>query len=169
LDLGQQILRHLEIVDSREHIITAIELASPSKKSGSEASGAWRRKREEYLTAGISIVEIDLLRGGGWILPDRSMLREIPYGRVWHHVCITRAPWKGEHEFYILPLRERLPAIRIPLRRTDPDVALDLQALIDQCYVGGRYGSTLDYTKPPNPSLPDEEAAWARKIMKPKS
>jgi hypothetical protein len=165
VDLGQQIVRHLEIVDSREHIVTAIELASPSNKSVGDAWEAWRRKREDYLASGINVVEIDLLRGGGWILPDRSLLKEIPYGRVWHHVCLTRAPWKGEHEFYILPLRERLPAIRIPLRRTDPDVALDLQALIDQCYVGGRYGSTLNYTKPPNPPLPEEEAAWAREVL----
>jgi hypothetical protein len=43
-------------------------------------------------------------------------------------------------------------------------VALDLQSLIDLCYVGGRYGSTLVYTKPPNPPLPEEEAAWANEI-----
>jgi hypothetical protein len=38
----------------------------------------------------------------------------------------------------VLPLRQRLPAIRVPLRRTDPDAALDLQVLIEQCYERGR-------------------------------
>jgi len=165
VDLGQQIVRRLEIVDSREHIITAIELASPSNKSESDAGAAWRRKRYDYLAAGINVVEIDLLRGGGWILPDRSLLKPIPPGRVWHHVCLTRVPWKAEHEFYMLPLRLRLPAIRVPLRRTDPDVALDLQSLIDQCYERGRYGSAIDYSKPPPPPLPDEEAVWAREVL----
>ena len=51
-------------------------------------------------------------------------------------------------EFYVLPLRERLPAIRVPLRRTDLDAALDLQVLIDQCYERGRYASVIDYTPP---------------------
>jgi hypothetical protein len=80
-------------------------------------------------------------------------------------VCATRPPWVTRHEFYILPLRERLPTIRVPLRRSDPDVALDLQLLIDACYERGRYASVIDYTKPLNPALPDEEAAWARGIF----
>jgi hypothetical protein len=32
VDYGRQVLRHVEIVDSRAHIITAIELLSPSNK-----------------------------------------------------------------------------------------------------------------------------------------
>jgi Protein of unknown function (DUF4058) len=64
-----------------------------------------------------------------------------------YHVCVTRPPWLTRHEFYLLPLRKRLPAIRVPLRRTDPDVALDLQVLVDQVCERGRYGSVIDYTK----------------------
>jgi len=37
-----------------------------------------------------------------------------------------------------VPLRQRLPAIRVPLRETDADVPLDLQALIEQVYRHGR-------------------------------
>jgi hypothetical protein len=165
VDLGRQILRHLEIVDSRTHVITAIELLSPSNKQTSDAGVAWTRKRFDYLRSGINLVEIDLLRGGSWVLPDRSLLKPVPPGRVWHHVCISQAPWSGQHGFYILPLRERLPAIRVPLRPSDPDVALDLQVLIDQCYERGRYGSILEYNQPPQPPLPDEEAAWAKQVL----
>jgi Protein of unknown function (DUF4058) len=158
-------LRHIEIVDSRTHVITAIELLSPSNKAGSEAVVAWSRKRFDYLRGGINLVEIDLLRGGIWTLPDRSLLKPVPPGRLWHYVCVTRAPWSGQHEFYMLPLRQRLPAIRVPLRRADPDVALDLQLLIDQCYERGRYGTVLDYRQPPQPALPDEEAAWVQQML----
>jgi len=80
-------------------------------------------------------------------------------------VCVTRAPWSGQHEFYILPLRQKLPAIRVPLRRADPDVALDLQLLVDQTYERGRYGSVLDYSQAPRPALPDQEASWARQVL----
>ena len=165
VDFGQQILRHVEIVDSRSHVITAIELLSPSNKEDGGAGLNWKRKRSDYLRADISLVEIDLLRGGAWTLPDRSLLKPLPPGRVHHYVCVTRPPSLSRHEFYVLPLRQRLPAVRIPLRRTDPDAALDLQILIDQCYERGRYASSLDYTKLPHPPLPEDEAAWAKGIV----
>jgi Protein of unknown function (DUF4058) len=166
VDVGEQILRRIEIVESRTHVITAVELLSPSNKHGSEAVIAWGRKRFDYLRGGINLVEIDLLRGGLWTLPDRSLLKPEPPGRVSHYVCVTRAPWSGRREFYRLALRQRLPSIRVPLRRSDPDVALDLQALVDQCYERGRYGTVLDYSKPPQPPLPDEETAWVKEVLR---
>src|SRR5437867_12608367 len=45
VDLSQQILRRLEIVDSRAHVITAIEMLSPSNKQEGQALLAWHRKR----------------------------------------------------------------------------------------------------------------------------
>ena len=165
VDTGQQVLRHVEIVDSRAHVITAIELLSPSNKEEAAAQVHWGIKRLDYLRGGINVVEIDLLRSGGWVLPDRSLLKPLPPGRVFHYICVTCPPRLSRHEFYVVSLRERLPAIRVPLRRTDPDVALDLQILVDQCYERGRYDSLLDYTKPPHPPLPDEEVAWAKQTI----
>ena len=49
---------------------------------GSEAVVAWSRKRSDYLRVGINLVEIDLLRGGIWTLPDRSLLKPVPPARV---------------------------------------------------------------------------------------
>lgn len=165
VDLGEVKLRRLEIVDSRENVITVIELLSRSNKDEVDARNEWTRKRHEHLLAGVNFVEIDLLRGGGWARPDRSDLYPVPKGRVCYHVCATRPPRHGRHEFYVMPLRERLPSIRVPLRRGDPDVALDLQSLIDQCYERGRYGTVIRYEKEPEPPLPPEELAWAREIL----
>jgi hypothetical protein len=64
-----------------------------------------------------------------------------------------------------LPLRERLPTIRVPLRRSDQPVLLDLQALIDQCYRNGRHDD-IDYTQPTLPPLSSEDAAWAESLLK---
>ncbi len=169
VDFGEGILRHLEVVDSRAHVITAVELLSPSNKEEAGARLDWKAKRLDYLRGGISMVEIDLLRGGGWTLPDRSLLKPLPPGRVTYHVCVTRPPWLTRHEFYVLPLRQRLPAIRVPLRHSDPDAALDLQILVDQIYERGRYSSIIDYTKPPQLALPQDEAAWANATLSGKS
>ena len=59
--------------------------------------------------------------------------------------------------------RRPLPAIRVPLRESDADVTLNLQALIDQCYENGGY-DTIDYHQPPVPPLDPACAAWAEKM-----
>jgi hypothetical protein len=71
----------------------------------------------------------------------------------------------GEREVYPIPLRERLPTIRVPLRPTDADAVLDLQPLINQCHERGRY-HMLNYRLGLNPPLPAEDAAWADQLLR---
>jgi hypothetical protein len=165
VDLGDHVLRHIEIVDSRDHIITAIELLSPSNKGLTDPLRSWAKKRYDYLRGGINLVEIDLLRWGNWVLPDCSLLKPAPEGQICHYVAVTRPPRITQCEFNRMPLREKLKIIRVPLRRTDPDVALDLQSLVDHCYESGRYGEVINYNKPPSPLLPEAEANWAKEIL----
>ena len=40
--------------------------------------------------------------------------------------------------------------ISIPLRPSDPDALLDIQAVVDQCYRNGGYDD-IDYTDEPEP------------------
>ena len=63
-------------------------------------------------------------------------------------------------------LRDRLPAIAIPLRQTDHDVALDLQALIDRCYEEARYDDDIDYLQEPDPPLDTDHARWADDLLR---
>ena len=72
----------------------------------------------------------------------------------------------GRREGYGLPLRERLPGIRIPLRNGDPDVVLNLQSLVDQAYEAGAYGRSLDYTRPLDHPLSADDAAWAGDLLR---
>ncbi len=68
-------------------------------------------------------------------------------------------------EFYRMPLAERLPAIRIPLRRDDPDAVLDIQPLVDAAYQDGRYDD-IDYRRPCIPPLEGKEAACMEGLLK---
>jgi len=165
VDDEQNKLRRLEIVDAKGRLITVIEFLSPANKSEFDHRCLWERTRKENLAAGLSFVEIDLIRAGSWTLPDPQGSLRLSAKRVVHAVCATRARLHWRHEFYPCPLRQRLPIIRVPLRRGERDAALDLQALLDPCYERGRYEDKINYSKAPEPPLPPEELAWARQLL----
>lgn len=160
--------RHVEIIEPKagNRVVTAIEVISPTNKRDEEGRAAYRRKQYEYLDSTTSLVEVDLLRGGEHVVavsPDGIK----PSRRAPYYVCVRRAWRHGWSEVVPLPLRERLPAVRIPLRRTDRDVVLNLQELIDLCYQRGRY-SAIDYRKDPDPPLTGDDAAWADAMLRSK-
>jgi Protein of unknown function (DUF4058) len=155
----------LEIVESHpeRRVITVLEILSPSNKYAGVGRDLYRRKQNDLAEGGISLVEIDLLRAGPHVL-------QVPLGqypptyRTPYKVCVHRG-WKASAEIYRVPLRERLPAIRVPLRQTDGDVLLDLQALIAQVYRHGRYDD-IDYTAAAVPPLAPDDAAWADELLR---
>lgn len=156
---------YIEISESTppHRIITVIEFLSPSNKYAGKGRETYVQKQTDLDEADISLVEIDLLRAGPHVL-QLPLVHDPPAYLTPYKVCVQRAG-KASAEIYKVPLRERLPAIRIPLRPTDADVALDLQALIAQAYRHGRYDDT-DYTIPPVPPLEGDDAVWADALLK---
>jgi hypothetical protein len=146
-------------------LVTAIEILGPTNKGSRDEQQLYRNKRAEFLRAGTSVVEIDLLRGGTSVLyaPAADRARRDPAD---YYVCAVRGWRQGQAEVYPIPLRQRLPVIRVPLRRTDPDAVLDLQQLIDQAYHFGAYHRTLRYDRDPIPPLPPADAAWADHLLR---
>ena len=61
--------RWLEIRDVDNHLVTVIELLSPSNKTPG-ASANLARRHEQLIYGGVNVVEIDLIRGGSRTLPD---------------------------------------------------------------------------------------------------
>ena len=86
--------------------------------------------------------------------------------RTTYQVCARRGWHSGRFEIYPVPLRKRLPALRIPLRQKDQDIRLDLQAVLDQAYRKGRYHLTIDYSLPPDPPLTGADRRWATTVIK---
>ena len=146
-------------------IITVIEFVSPTNKLSGAGRSQYLQKQEECLSAGINLVEIDLIRRGEWVLsvPESSIPSEL---RATYQICVCRGPFPNKREVYSAPLRERLPAIPIPLREDEPDVPLDLQALIDRCYQQGNYGVDIDYQAEPEPPLGEADARWADELLR---
>jgi hypothetical protein len=113
---------------------------------------------------GVNLVEIDLTRAGSRVLRIRPEAIP-PSARTTYQACIWRSHRPEAFEVYRIPLRERLPILPIPLRDSDDDIRLDLQALIDTAYENGRYGRT-NYRADPVPPLSGEDAAWAYGLLR---
>jgi hypothetical protein len=157
----------IEIIDlkSGRRVITVIEILSPSNKVLGPGRELYLKKHQELRDGNVSLVEIDLLRSGSRVLCAPFEL--IPEGhRTPYAVCVRRS-WKPRAlEYYRLPLRERLPVFRIPLRQADDDVLLDLQAVLDECWDEGRYGDDIDYRADPDPPLTGDDASWADSLLR---
>ncbi len=145
-------------------LVTVIEFISPTNKLAGDGRRQYASKQRELDAAQVSLVEIDLIRAGKrcFMLPESQIPRK---SRAAYVTCVFRGYRPGKFEIYGMPLRRRLPAIRIPLRRADPDVALDIQLLIDLAYRNGRYDLT-DYCEPCIPPLEGADAAWADKLLR---
>ncbi|MFL5804915.1 MAG: DUF4058 family protein [Roseiflexaceae bacterium] len=139
-----------------EVLVTAIELLSPAnKRPGAEGADAYEKKRQELFRSEAHLLEIDLLRGGRRSQTARP-LPDNPY-----FVLLSRAERRPRLEIWPLSLRMAIKRVPVPLRRPDPDVALDLTAALRQIYASARYERRINYQEaPPPPDLSPEDAAW---------
>jgi hypothetical protein len=160
--------RHIEIVDARDgdQVVTAIEILSPANKVGEIGRQTYLRKQRLYLDGGINLVEIDLIREGGFVLAAPRD-RIPPDYRTPYLICVRRMIRPKQVEVYRAPFREALPNIPIPLRPTDQDIVVQLQPLMNDCYRDGRY-QRINYREEPTPRLSDEDARWADGLLREK-
>ena len=148
-------------------VVTVIEVLSPSNKMPGEGHRLYRQKQEEILRSRAHLVEIDLLSQGD---PTIALPEEgFPSLPPWRYlVSVSRAPHRHQFEVYPVPLSQRLPRFRVPLKEPDPDVVLDLQGVFVRCYDNGGYADFLDYRQPPPVPLSEEEQEWVEKLLKEK-
>jgi hypothetical protein len=157
----------IEILDAStgNRVVTVIEFLSLSNKTPGESMTSYRRKQQELRSGNVSLVEIDLLRSGerGRVLPQRTLK---PRKRKTYMACVRRGWQPGLAELFPISLRQPLPPIKIPFRQTDEEIRLELQPLIGQAYLKGRYSDNLDYRLPAEPPLEGDDAARADELLK---
>ena len=156
---------YIEIIDrTGQQVVTSIEVLSPINKTG-EGRKQYRQKQEEMLRGGVNLVEIDLLHAGEHtvVAPRLNMERHEPFHAL---VSVWRAANPYNCEVYFVRLQTRLPRIRIPLLPEDPDVVLDVQAVLTRCYDAARYDLDLDYTRLPPIALPPSDMAWVEDYLR---
>jgi hypothetical protein len=151
--------RWVEVRHDDGELVTVVEVISPTNRESGRA--AFLAKRAGYVSAGVNVVEVDLLRGGRRLIDIELTSYQRRYGHVGEHytVCAIRAALPQRREIYVCPLREPLPVVRIPLRHSDPDVPLDVQSLVDEVYATGRYWK-LDYRHSLEPAPNGDDQTW---------
>jgi hypothetical protein len=144
--------RYLEIRDvATGTVVTVIELLSPKNKRLGEG--------RLVLASATHLVEIDLLRGG-----KPFPIRSENLGD--YRILICRGDRRPTGELYAFGLRQPIPPVPIPLMLGEVEPILELQPLLDRVYEKGRYYLAIDYKKPPQPPLSEEDARWAEMLLK---
>lgn len=144
-------------------LVTSIEILSPvNKRASHEAYDEYLRKRRELLRSQTHLIEIDLLRGG-----TRPPLQR-PVPTAAYYVVLSRVSKRPYVAVWPIQLQDKLPVLPVPLVDPDPDVALDLNAMVAVVYERGGYSVLIDYQNPPPPPpLSNNELIWMEQLLRP--
>ena len=147
----------VKIIDAAadDQVCTIIEFVGPTNYYPANVLEAVQARRRECIETGISFVEIDLT-GNYRLVSNRN----------YDYVVNVFNALTERSERYTSRLRQRLPGILIPVPGGGSDVVLDLQPLVDEAYESGRYGLTIDYSRPLSPPLDGDDAAWAEQLLR---
>ena len=153
------------------HLVTLIEIVSPSNKRPGPDRNAYLNQQREVLESDASLVEIDLLRAGRRLLPfqelEQSIALLIPPP---DYVVLVNRAWRREgmgtnYQVFRARLAEPLPVVAVPLRQGQDDVPLDLQFVANRAYDGGPYRrGAVDYAAPP--PVPEVLVPWAEECLR---
>ena len=158
--------RYITVIEANTgKLVTVLEFLSPTNKRPGEAMEDYRQKRRELRGAGVNLVEVDLVRQGSWTDLLAPYVAPSKYHTA-YRVTVRRIDRPNQVLLYPVSLRQRLPAIPVPLRPADADVPLDLQVTLDLAYRNGRYDRTVDYTQPCEPPIQGSDAAWADELLR---
>jgi hypothetical protein len=151
---------------SGQQLVTVIEVVSPTNKFDGQGRESYLAKQKEIRGSTVHLVEIDLLRTGRHVL---AVPEWIARGQgAYHYLAgVNRAQGcRDKFDLYPRQLPERLPRVAVPLAGKDPDVVLDVQAVLAQTYEDGSYADRVDYRARCRPPLPAEGQRWANAIIK---
>lgn len=150
---------HIYITETNE-LITSIELLSPYNKR-SPGLAEYRNKRSKLLASNVHLVEIDLLRGGQRV---GSEIAGEPLDEADYILLVNRGyeinpgVWS---DIWPVTLDQPLPLLPIPLEPPDPDVLLDMNAVVRTVYERAAYARRIDYRDPvPPPELRPAMEKW---------
>jgi hypothetical protein len=136
--------------------VTIVELFSPTNKYG-DGRGAYADTCNRLLRTPVNLFELDLIRAG----PRLRLSRPVPDD---DYLCyISRGNHRPACEVYNWSIRQKLPALPVPLKDPDPDIRVDLAQAFKVAFSRGKYGRFIDYTQSPRlPAFDEADSEWVR-------
>lgn len=152
---------YLEIrTANTDHVITVLELLSPTNKVG-EGRQQYERKRLEIFGTLTHLVEIDLLRAGQ-PMPLRGFTQHNGY-----RILVSRASQRPKAELFAFGIQQAIPDVHLPLQSGDDEPVIALNHMLHTLYDRAGYDLRIDYRKaPPPPALSPDDAAWLDEHLK---
>lgn len=139
LILDEERETYIEILHRPDRTLVAVlELLSPTNKE-QPGRALYLAKRNALLRQDVHLVELDLLIGGQRL----RMGAPLPAGH--YYAFVSRAERRPACQVYAWTLPQALPALPIPLRPPDADIAVNHQAVFATTYERGRYRPEVDY------------------------
>lgn len=152
--------RFIEIRDIRSRdVVTVIELLSPTNKVDRQGRQKYVAKRQDLIEGGVNLVELDLMRNGHRL----PILPRLPHGDYFAVVC--RAAHAPDAAVYGWSLRDRMPAVPVPLDDDDGQALLNLQASFTEVYDRLGLDYTLAYDADLSPPVAEADHAWLAEIV----
>jgi hypothetical protein len=152
---------YLEVRGAPEgEVVTVIEILSPSNKRNGEGRRAYIEKRTAAFASLTSLVEIDFLRAG----ESMPVVRGRPASD--YSILISRFWARPRADLLPFSVRDEIPSLPVPLRRSEEEPTLDLGAILHGLYDRASYDLRIDYARPPDPPLREDDAAWAQERLK---
>jgi hypothetical protein len=140
-------------------LVAVIEVLSPTNKKTVDGRKDYLKKRQDLILSRVSLVEIDLLRGG------TPMPLKAPPPPTDYRIVVCRAGRAQSADLYAFSCRVPIPQIPIPLLPGDAEPMLDLNAVLHGLIDRARYDLIIDYGQPPQPPLSADDASWATAII----
>ncbi len=140
-------------------LVAVIEVLSPTNKKTAEGRTDYLKKRDDLIKTRVSLVEIDLLRGGA------PMPVKAPPPQTDYRILICRAGRAKSAELYAFSWKTPIPPIAIPLLPGDAEPMLDVNAVLHALIERARYDLVIDYRQCPQPPLRPEDEPWAAAII----
>jgi hypothetical protein len=132
------------------HIITRIELLSPSNKPGSSSADAYAVRRVEAIDSGAPLIEIDYLHEQKPVVARMprypAQAHAYPY---WIIVSDPRPNWQdGKVQGFGFHVGDAIKSFPVPLAGSET-LIFDLNAVYQHTFRAGRWGDLLDYAHEP--------------------
>lgn len=149
----------IELFHEPEHrLVAVLELLSPTNKTG-EGRTQYLAKRHQILLSDAHLIELDLLLDG------RQLPLDKPVRPSHFRSVVSRAGKRPACDVYGWNLNQGMPILPVPLLEPDPDIAINLAAVLNTTYQRGRYHKTLKYDAPLDLPLSADHQVWVKQQL----